>query len=207
MPRAKVFISCGQRRDSDEINTAHRIAERLREMGYDPYIAVEEQTLRGLKENLFSQLSTSEYMVFVDFKREQLDSGPTHRGSLFCHQELAIASFLDIPLVAFQEIGVKKDDGILKFLQGNCILFGDRHTLPSVIADTITQRRWSPEWKNQLRLVRESGQYADAIRYLEKESARFFHITVQNLNIHKQANNCFVYLEDARNLTTGEPIH
>lgn len=50
MVRAKVFISCGQRRDTDEVEVARRIAERLYRDGYEPYIAVEEQTLKGLKE-------------------------------------------------------------------------------------------------------------------------------------------------------------
>src|SRR6266571_4187938 len=95
--RARVFISCGQSKHSDEVETARKIARRLQELGFDPYIAVEEQTLRGLKENIFSQIENSEYFVFVDFKREQLVSNdpPMHRGSLFSHQELALASFLD----------------------------------------------------------------------------------------------------------------
>jgi hypothetical protein len=89
--RARVFISCGQTKDSDELETAHKIRERLKELGFDPYIAVEEQTLRGLKENIFPQLQDSEYFVFVDFKREKLvprhegKTGPKHRGSLFSH--------------------------------------------------------------------------------------------------------------------------
>ena len=84
---------------------------------------MDEQTLRGLKENIFPQLQDSEYFVFVDFKREKLvphRRGKTgklqHRGSLFSHQELALASFLDLQLLAFQEKGVKQDDGILRFL-------------------------------------------------------------------------------------------
>ena len=50
---AKVFISCGQQKESYEVDIAHKIKERLEELGYDPYIAVEEKTLRGVKENIF----------------------------------------------------------------------------------------------------------------------------------------------------------
>ena len=71
-PRARVFISCGQNKNSDELETALRIRDRLSELGFDPYVAVEEQTLRGLKENIFPRLRDSEYFVFVDFKRERL---------------------------------------------------------------------------------------------------------------------------------------
>jgi len=54
--RARVFISCGQNKKSDEVPVANKIAERLIELGYDPYIAVEEQTLIGLTENIFPKL-------------------------------------------------------------------------------------------------------------------------------------------------------
>ncbi len=70
--RARVFLSCGQSKQSDERDIAHRIEERLRDLGYDPYIAVEEQTLKGVKENIFRQLESAEYFVFIDFKREVL---------------------------------------------------------------------------------------------------------------------------------------
>src|SRR5437773_503907 len=141
--RARVFISCGQTKNSSELETAHKISERLEELGFEPYIAVEEQTLSGLRENIFRQLRIADYFVFVDFKRERLvprgrtgrSTGLQHRGSLFSHQELALASYLDLPLLAFQEKGVKEDDGILRFLQANASPFKDRHLLPNVVAD------------------------------------------------------------------------
>lgn len=203
--RAKIFISCGQR-DSDEVNIAHRIKERLEELGYDSYIAAEEQTLKGVKENIFKQLETSEYFIFIDFKREQLkirSTEPVYRGSLFSHQELAIASYLDIPVIAFQEKGVKKDDGILKFIQANCIPFTDRHTLPSVIADYV-QKNWNPHWRNEITLERNDKDYEDVIGVPEKRMARFFHIKVRNLNKRKPALNCLAYLKSIRNIHTTE---
>jgi len=71
-------------------------------------------------------LAASEYFVFVDFKRERLNDTIECRGSLFSHQELAIASFLDLEVLAFQEAGVKQSDGIMGFLQANAISFTDR---------------------------------------------------------------------------------
>lgn len=117
--KARVFISCGQTRGSEEENIAHKVSERLDKLGYDSYIAVEEQTLRGVKENIFHQLETSEYFIFIDFKREKLEYNGFQicRGSLFSHQELAIASYLDIPLAAFQEEGVKQEDGLMRFFK------------------------------------------------------------------------------------------
>lgn len=50
--RARVFISCGQQKASDEVSIANDIAKSLTSLGFDPYIAVNEQTLRGVKENI-----------------------------------------------------------------------------------------------------------------------------------------------------------
>lgn len=69
-------------------------------MGFQLYIAVEEQTLKGVKDNIFSRLAESEYLIFIDFKREELmektEKGESkkicHRGGLFSNQELAIIS-------------------------------------------------------------------------------------------------------------------
>jgi hypothetical protein len=109
--KAKVFISCGQRRNTEEIEIARTISRRLISLGYDPYVATEEQTLKGVKENIFSQLTSSEYFLFIDFRRERIDELDLCRGSLFSHQELAIASLIDMPLIAFQEEGVLREDG------------------------------------------------------------------------------------------------
>lgn len=194
--RARVFVSCGQDKSSGEVTVASEIRDRLYELGYDPYIAVREQTLRGLKENVFGQLSNSEYFVFVDFKRELLvPSEATHRGSLFCHQELAIAAYLDIPVLAFQEAGVKADDGILRFIQANAIQFRDRHLLSSVIADEVSKRKeiWDPYWRNELVLEREPQQYSRTL--LDGRWSRFFHVNVRNHHRRKTARNCCAYLE------------
>jgi len=198
-PRARVFISCGQSKQTDEVETASAIAARLRELGFDPYIAVQEQTLRGLKENIFEQLGKSEYFVFVDFKREQLPKSdpPVYRGSLFSHQELAIASYLDIEALIFQESGVKQDDGIMRFIQGNATSFQDRHLLPNVIADEIGQRGWNPLWRNDLLLERAPAQFTDAFNVQIKRQGRYFHIGVRNRHRYKSATNCCVYLEKA----------
>ena len=205
--RAKVFISCGQCKGTDEVTTAEEIAQRLVDKGFETYIAVEQQTLKGLKENIFNELSSSEYFLFIDFRREELAEG-IHRGSLFCHQELAVASFLEIPLMAFREEGVKPDDGILKFIQANCESFAstDRHLLPDTIAGKIDQKGWKPNWKNQLVIEREPKQFIDAICAPIGREARYFHITVRNLNPYEHARNCYAFLKEARDLSTGRPL-
>jgi hypothetical protein len=90
--RAKVFISCGQRKESDgaefdEVKIAHEVAGVLenkddKDMGFETYIAVYDRSLRGLKENIFSHLETSEYFLFFDFRREQFANKKTAEGRL-----------------------------------------------------------------------------------------------------------------------------
>lgn len=47
--RATVFISCGQAKGTAEEATALAVARRLQRLGFDPYIAAQQQTLRGLQ--------------------------------------------------------------------------------------------------------------------------------------------------------------
>ncbi len=214
--RARVFISCGQAKDTDEPAIAEAIATKLTELGFDFYIAVLEQTLSGLKENIFRKLKESEYFLFVDFKREQLETNGSTvcRGSLFSHQELAIASFLDMEVLAFQESGVKPLDGILGILQANAIPFTDRSKLTELVVakvqERIKNRSWEPRWKNVLTLEREPTQFSDANRNAPGEPrpfpGRFFHIDVCNRHRSKLAVNCYAYLEKAVNSETSKEL-
>lgn len=210
--QARMFISCGQQKGTDEVEIAHKIVEKLEKMGFEPYIAVEERTLKGVKENIFRQLSESEYFIFIDFKRERLfepkngsfeDAGK-HRGSPFSHQELALAAFLDIEALSFREKDVKEDDGILKFIQANCIEFTDRHLLPDVVAEKVREQEWNPNWRNELLLERDDKDFGD-VRYVrgEERPARFYHIRVKNVHEQKIARDCVAYLEGIKDLSTG----
>jgi hypothetical protein len=207
--QARIFISCGQTERSDELDTAHEIGRRLKSLDFDYWIASEQQTLRGLKENIFKQLEDSEYFIFVDFRRQKLDDGPDRRGSLFSHQELALASYLNLEILAFQEEGVKKLDGLISFLQANAESFSDRTHLPDTVEcrvrEKIEKKEWDRCWKNALRLEREPGQYVDAPPK-PPTTRRIFHIRVSNLHWQKPALNCCAYLERAVDLKTRTAV-
>lgn len=205
--RARVFISCGQVEKAGERATAHAIAERLKALGFDPWIATEEQTLDGIKEHIFKRLGNSEYFLFVDFKREQLDDAC--RGSLFSHQELALASYLGVDVVAFQEAGVRLE-GLLAFIGGNATPFEDRATLPIEIEKEVRRRlntgQWDVHWRNEIVLEREPSQYNDEEwdrTGQTPERRRFFQIVVRNRHRHKAVTNCYAYLEKATNLDSS----
>ena len=213
--RARIFLSCGQAKGTDEERIAAKIAARLEELGFEPYIAIQEQTLRGLKENIFGRLENSEYYIFIDFKRERLvgrTSDTECRGSLFAHQELALASYLGIDVLAFQEEGIKKNDGIMRFIQANATPFADRSMLSGVVADSIRRRGWDPDWRNELVLEREPGQFTDANRVERAQTGdrysvgRFFHVDVRNRHRTKIATNCYAYVSRIVNLEARDGI-
>lgn len=208
--RARVFISCGQNKSSDEPKLAEEIRRKLTSLGFDSYVAVGEQSLLGLKENILGQLGRSEYFLFVDFKRERLNDTELCRGSLFSHQELAVASFLDIEVLAFQERGVKPDDGILGFIQANAIPFSERNELPDLVAKFVQQRigenRWDPRWRNELVLDRKPEDFTDPVIRNTGKIGRFFHVGVSNRHRTKAALNCCAYLEKLSVLDSGTDI-
>jgi hypothetical protein len=205
--RARVFLSCGQK-EGQEREIASKIAMKLKKLDYDPYIAVEEQTLRGFTQNILPRLDESEYYIFVDFKREQLvqdSERKEHRGSLFSHQELGIATFLDKPVIAFQEQGVKRRDGLIGFLQINTKQFSDRNTLPDEIIRAVKKQNWNPRWRNELILEREKKtEYEDAVYRPLAIQGRWYHINIKNLHERKMAVGCVAYLESIRDISTGE---
>jgi len=188
--KARVFISCGQKKDTEEFDLAQKVKSVLKDKGFDSYVAVTHQTLKDLKSNIFRQLRNSEYFLFIDLKRELLKNG-TYRGSLFSHQELALASYLDLETIAFQEKGVEKM-GILPFIQVNAEEFSNRNTLPELIVKKIKEKKWKNDWKNQIVL---DDVYNNTAVFPDGQRVEFFHIRVLNLNYKRDARSCYGYLE------------
>jgi len=144
--KAQIFLSCGQNPEWDESSFVQLIKEKIQGLGFDePYIAVHIQSPRSIRENVFRQLQESDYFIWIDFRREKTvakDGKETSRGSLFTNQELALASFLEMDWILFQEVGIERD-GMLSAIQGNATCFANRNDLPDLIAGEITRRRWT----------------------------------------------------------------
>jgi len=212
---AKIFVSCGQTEGSIEEEIAKAIKDILGGKGFDPYVAGVRITPTSIRENIFNEIQTSEYFLFIDFAREEImdkkpnrETGETkvHRGSLFCHQELAIASFLEIPLIAFQQKGVEERNGLSKYIQWKPVPFEDPKELPELILKKIEEEKWITNWKNQLVINRNNDEFDDAVDLRFEKMARYYHLGVYNQNIRKQAINCYGFLEKIVNLNTGEKV-
>jgi hypothetical protein len=207
---AKIFLSCGQKDEEKEL--ANRIAKRIEALrapgqtgpdaGFHCYVAVADQSLEGLRENIFHQLETSEYFVFLDFKRDPLGNSGECRGSLFTNQELAVASFLSKPAILFQEEGVRKLDGMLASFQSNLITFRDRRGLEDLITGAVEEKlrsgEWSTTWKDQLVIEVPTARFsgtAEALPGSKPGLVHYYHLGVRNLHHTKVALNCCVLLE------------
>ena len=206
--RARVFISCGQRDDFGETDVASGIAEALAREGFEPYVAARQQTLKGLKENVFNQLAQSEYIVFVDFRRERLEGTdpPQHRGSVFAQQELAIAASRDVEVIALQEKGIRPLDGVLRFMQANCLTFSDRDALPSKVLDLVRSRGWTTDWRNQLVVDPTPGVVRRVRRMPENVIGDFHYITIRNEHRDRLATNVYAYLQAVRDVRSGRSL-
>jgi hypothetical protein len=211
--RAQIFISCGQRTEQER-QIAHEIADRLEDLQFVPYMAVEQQTLRGFREEILGQLAESEYYLFIDFTREPLlTGGLPSRGSLFSHQELAVASFLDLEVLAFQERGILPRDGLIGILQANPHSFSrqQRSALPDLVENAVRAGGWDPTWKHSLAFADQAVQESN-VQTVNGRRASFFHIRVTNRHKWKVAANCCVFLErvvklvDARWVEIGPPL-
>lgn len=206
--QAKIFLSCGQNRASGEVGIAREIGRMLEALGYEVYIAIDRQSILGLRENILRNLEDSEYFLFVDFKRERLLRGwrdlitARRRGSLFCHQELAVASFLEKPMLGFREVGVTPHEGIMQFLQANTIPFSDRRSLPQLVAQKV-EDEWQPHWKNRLHMRLPRDPFENPLNPSRGGLERYCHISVCNQHSRLVARNCYVYLDEICNTRTG----
>ncbi|MGA2466287.1 MAG: hypothetical protein ABSH06_18290 [Thermodesulfobacteriota bacterium] len=201
--KTKIFISCGQKKDSVETKIAKQIEDKLINLGFDTYLALEQHSLRSLKENIFKHLMDSEYFLFVDFKREQLNNSNNFRGSLYTNQELAIASFLEKEVIPFQQKGILHIDGMLSSLQLNPIKFNnkEKNKLPDLIEQQIKQSGWNNQWKNKLDISIHPN-YSDA----DKQSGdvgRHYFLRIDNLHKDKIAFNCTAYVKSIVNKTNN----
>jgi hypothetical protein len=202
---ARVFISCGQR-EEEEKQIAHGIKKILNELGYEAYLAVYDQTLRSLRENIFAKLGDqAEYFLFVDLCRERLDADGNCRGSLFSHQELAIASFLgfDNDALVFQEEGLLERDGMIGAFQANATSFPNRSGLMDVIRKRV-ESQWRKDWRRKLVLEQADDPDCEAVPQRSGGTGFFFHIRVKNRHIRATARNCYAFLRSVRDASTSE---
>ncbi|MBU0980757.1 MAG: hypothetical protein KJ709_08185, partial [Nanoarchaeota archaeon] len=195
MVKAKVFISCGQ--STDEEKKYGLVIYNHLKGKYDAYFAQEVHTAKALTEHIFNALMESEYYVSVNFPRPN-----SKVGSLFVQQELAIATFLNIPIIPFN-VGKIDLEGVSKYLLLNIIQVNSPEELIQEL-DRQT-KKWDPNSKNQLRLSFNNhtmnflrlDQNGNKIKDEGGTEVKddWYHITAHNLSSRINVRNCFGYVE------------
>lgn len=151
---ARVFISCGQRKGEREV--ADAVARWFAERSFRPYVALEAQSIQDVNSGIIGELRRSDYYVFIDFRREPLsDADPQeYRGSLFSHQELAVAHAMGFEhCLFFRESGVKLE-GMCQYMASNATPFESHSEVPGLVAAAAEKRAWTPDYSRNLVVAR-----------------------------------------------------
>lgn len=210
MLKAKVFISCGQR-TSEEKSIGTQLVSYFTKRGFEPYFAEEIHSFKGLTQSIYDNLRTSEYFVGINFKRDKgwsLFRSKDDYGSLFVQQELAIASYREVELVAFHQPGIKLS-GVAKYLHVNSIEF---NSFKDIILnlDRLT-KKWDAQSKNQFRLlfgndhlnVKLEQQSGNMVHIVQ---SNWYHVIVENLSSVFTAKNCYSFVESIYDVTNKKDI-
>jgi len=168
----KVFVSCGQ--SQDEMDYVRPVSEWLESEGFEPYVALAAQSLSDIDAGVIAELRSADYFIFIDFKRERVayeGCGEVHRGSLYAHQELALAHAFGFPHCIFlRESGVESE-GMAKFIQVNPVEFSERADVLPRVQKAIAERGWSVDYSRQLVVPRDPGKSGNP--YLYRDHARY----------------------------------
>lgn len=146
---AKVFVSCGQK-STDEIRIANGIKKLLKDkFALESYLAFKIQSFDDVMQ-ITNELSACDYYLFIDFGRERLAWSRKRRGSLFTHQELAIARHLGFSeIIALQQEKVVLE-GFARYILSNPERFRGEADLLAKIEWLVKERGWNKTYSRNL---------------------------------------------------------
>lgn len=164
--KSKVFISCGQATTEEKLVTQN-LTDWFSKEGYNPYVAINVQTIMDLNSGIIDSIKNSDYYLFINFRREKikkrciqffLRNNPTvFRGSLYSHQELAIAYALGMDqMILINQKGVE-NKGLLEFIVSNAPSFETADEVPDKVKKSVESSGWYPTFKRTI--------YIDDVRF------------------------------------------
>ncbi len=202
MKKAQVFISCGQR-TIEEKKVGKSIYKYFKDRNFEPYFAEEVHTPESLTTNIYNSLKNSEYFVCVLSPREGMNIG-----SLFIQQELAIASFLEIPMAVFY-FGSIELDGVTKYLIINPFKVKDSSELMEKLSHV--SEKWDNKSVNQLSLSFDHHSPNMRMPEISGNMRRivmsdWYHIVVDNLSKRYHAKNCVGYIREIKEVNSRKHL-
>ncbi len=204
MRKARVFISCGQRSDREK-SIGIAVEKYFRDRGFDAYFAERVHSPEGLTEHIFRFLQSSEYFVFIDFKRDALDSS-SFRGSLFVNQEIAVATFLKLQGLGFMERGLRRE-GVLDYQIWNPIEFEAQSDILFRLSRETSA--WDPNSVNELFIDYDRSKVSWDVTISNNSSkplSDWHHLSVKNRSKIKHAFSCSGFLASILDLRSGASI-
>jgi hypothetical protein len=189
---AKVFISCGQR-EGPERESAQKIKRWFERKGFKGYVATEVQTLPELNQNLIEELKTSDYYLFLNFKRERIKAkGKPHRGSVYTQQELAVAYSLGFDdMLVLNQIGTKKE-GAHEFLLSNAEEFSSHKDVLEKVKAAVKKHTWNKNHSRHL-LALEAGVTSQPVQFTDHLGTRLAWVAyavIKNARPDISASHC-----------------
>lgn len=151
----RVFISCGQATE-EERDVAKKIADWLTSKGFFPFVATQIPTILELNTKIINELKKADFYLFINFKREQVCGKEGFRGSLYAHQEFAIALALGMgekALLINQKEVIK--EGIAGYLISNSGEFSEYDEVLQIVQEAIGQAGWDPSYSRNLSVNEE----------------------------------------------------
>ena len=147
----KVFISCGQG-TTEEKDAANDVSSWLRSQGFYPYVAIEVQSILDINGGIIKELKSSDYYLFINFRREKImgRDGEFFRGSVFTHQELAIAYALGFDKMIFISQTGTKREGMFAYIGSNTPEFDSYDEVLSTVQSALQKAQWDPNYSRNL---------------------------------------------------------
>jgi hypothetical protein len=219
---AKVFISCGQRESGDERRVAAELQRWFKEeKRFEAYAAYRVQSLDDAM-TILGELETSDYFVFIDFRRECLldlgcGDGETpqfrgFRGSVFSHQELALAHHLgfehNVILLRHRDV---IQEGFLAYIQGNPETFDTADEAICKVKHQVGEKNWSPAFSRHLVAVLGDKPgapiwYGDHTTGGKPRQLYVWGVTIRNLRHDRSALNVTATLKAFSRIDTNQSI-
>ena len=194
---AKVFISCGQG-SLEERKVAQQLGDWFKSKCFNPYVAIEVQSILDLNAGIIGELKTSDYYLFVNFRREIVTSNAGnqfYRGSLYTNQELAIAYALGFDHMLLVNQKSSEKEGVFKFIVTNIPEFDAHADVLQLVQNAVQKAGWQHDYTRQLAAA--NLRLADPVHYVGDSTPRdirTLHVDIQNRRPDLGAVGCVARL-------------
>jgi hypothetical protein len=172
--KSRVFVSCGQRPREQDVARALCIV--LDRRGFEAYLAINAQTILEINSGIIGELKNSDCYLFVNFCREPINQ--EHRGSLFSHQELAIAYALGFErILVVNQRGVLSE-GMLHYIGINTECFEGFDDCCAVVERALDRSGWTPDYSR--RLTADGLRFSNELITYGNLAGRFLYLDIKN---------------------------